>query len=217
MKKKDPVRGGLGESLEPKGGLRRELNAPRAAGQRGKSYTRNDLLPNLKIEAVPIDRLGSYSRRLRKSDVAHIQEIADSIARLGFNIPLIIGKGNVVIDGESRLEAARLLALTSAPCIRIDHLSHKEQRLLRLAANRLGEKGSWDVKELQAEFKELIIDDAPIELSGFGSDEIAQLVIEEHDQNEKVGDLPCSSELGSVSVRRPVSTRLASRHLRRCD
>jgi DNA modification methylase len=199
MKKKGPVRDGLRESLDPKGGLRRQLNARQAAGQRGKSYTRNDLLPNLKIEAVPIDRLGSYSRRLRKSDVAHIQEIADSIARLGFNIPLIIGKGNVVIDGESRLEAARLLALTSVPCIRIDHLSHKEQRLLRLAANRLGEKGSWDVKELQAEFKELIIDDAPIELSGFGSDEIAQLVIEAHHQNEEVGDLSPAPESLAVS------------------
>ncbi len=203
MSKKDSVRDGLGESLDPldpEGGLRSQLNARRAQAQRDQLCTRNDLLPNLKIEAVPIDRLGLYSRRLRKSDVAHIHEIADSIARLGFNVPLIIGKGNVVIDGESRLEAARLLALTSVPCIRIDHLSHKEQRLLRLAANRLGEKGSWDVEELQAEFKELIIDDAPIELSGFGLDEIAELVIEEDDQNEEVRDF--SPALRSLAVSR---------------
>jgi DNA methylase len=45
-----------------------------------------------------------------------------------------------------------------------------------MAVNRLGEKGSWDVGELKAEFEELIIADAPIEISGFGSDEIDHIV-----------------------------------------
>ena len=31
-----------------------------------------------------------------------------------------------------------------------------------MAVNRLGEKGIWDLGELEAEFKELIIADAPI-------------------------------------------------------
>jgi hypothetical protein len=58
------------------------------------------------------------------------------------------------------------------PCIRVDHLNETEQRLLRLAVNRLGKKGTWDLEELEAEFKELIIADAPIEISGFGADEV---------------------------------------------
>jgi DNA modification methylase len=197
---KDLIRDSLREGLKTKGRLRRESTRRQAAVQHAKRHTRNDLLPNLKIEAVSIDSLSSYSRRLRKSETAHIQEIANSIENLGFSIPLLIGKGNVVIDGETRLEAARLLALASVPCIRIDHLSDDEQRLLRLAANRLGEKGSWDIEELQAEFKELIIADAPIELSGFGSDEIDQLVIGEYDENIEVGDL--SPARGSLAVSR---------------
>jgi hypothetical protein len=40
----------------------------------------------------------------------------------------------------------------------------------------LGEKGFWDVGELEAEFKDLIIADAPIEIAGFGADEIDQIV-----------------------------------------
>jgi hypothetical protein len=63
------------------------------------------------------------------------------------------------------------------PCIRVDHLPETEQRLLRLAVNRLREKGSWDLGELEAEFNELIIADAPIEISGFGSDEVDQIII----------------------------------------
>jgi hypothetical protein len=197
MRQKDFVRDNLREGLKAKGRLRRDSVRRRAAVERGKRHARNDLLPGLKIEAVPIDSLRSYSRRLRKSDAAHAEEIANSIGALGFSIPLLIGKENVVIDGEARLVAARLLGLRSVPCIRIDHLNEDEQRLLRLAANRLGEKGSWDIEELKTEFEELIIAEAPIELSGFGLDEIDQLVIEEDDESTEVGDLSPSPRGGS--------------------
>jgi hypothetical protein len=114
-------------------------------------------------------------------------------------VPLLIGSGNVLVDGESRLEAAKLLGLAAAPCIRVDHLTEGEQRLLRLAVNRLGEKGSWDIAELEAEFKELIILDAPIELSGFGADEIDQLVIGEVDAATEVGELEPGSAAKAVA------------------
>jgi DNA modification methylase len=94
-----------------------------------------------------------------------------------------------VVDGESRLEAAKLLGLSSVPCIRVDHLDETEQRLLRLAVNRLAEKGIWDIGELEAEFNELIIADAPIEISGFGSDEIDQILTSTNENGCEVGDL----------------------------
>jgi DNA modification methylase len=199
MRQKDFVRDNLREGLKAKGRLRRDSVRRRAAVERGKRHARNDLVPDLKIEAVPIDSLRSYSRRLRKSDAAHAEEIANSIGALGFSIPLLIGKENIVIDGEARLEAARLLGLRSVPCIGIDHLNEDEQRLLRLAANRLGEKGSWDIEELKTEFEELIIAEAPIELSGFGLDEIDQLVIEEDDESTEVGDLSPSPGVAPVT------------------
>jgi hypothetical protein len=171
MPKTDLVRNSLREGLKAKGRSRRQSAVRRAEAANGSRQIRNDLLPALKIESYLIDALGSHSRRLRKSDAAHIREIANSIGALGFNVPLLIGQDNMVIDGELRLAAARQLGLASVPCIRVDHLNESEQRLLRLAVNRLGEKGSWDIAELEAEFKELIIAEAPIELSGFGSDE----------------------------------------------
>ena len=83
----------------------------------------------------------------------------------------------------------QIAGLSSVPCIRVDHLDETEQRLLRLAVNRFGEKGCWDVGELEAEFKELIIADAPIEISGFGSDEIDQVVIGGNEDGCEAGDL----------------------------
>ncbi len=40
------------------------------------------------------------------------------------------------------------------------------QRVLRLAINRMAEKGEWNVDELKLEFEELILTDAPLEVSG---------------------------------------------------
>jgi DNA modification methylase len=143
----------------------------------------------LRIDSRSIDSLRSPTRRIRKSDATHIREIANSIRAFGFNVPLLIGQDNMVLDGESRLAAARQLGLPSVPCIRIDHLNATEQRLLRLAVNRLAEKGTWELEELKAEFNELIIEDAPIELSGFGLDEIDHLVIGDNAEAAQEGNL----------------------------
>ena len=63
------------------------------------------------------------------------------------------------------------------------------QRLLRLAVNRRGEKGSWDLDELEAEFNELIIADAPIEISGLGADEVEQLINEVYEDGQEAVDV----------------------------
>lgn len=108
-------------------------------------------------------------------DSAHVREVAGPIGALGFCAPILIGKNNIVLDGEIRLEAAKLLALAAVPCIRVDHLTDAEHRALRLAVNRLGEKGEWDLCELKIEFEELVLADAPIEISGFFLEEIDQI------------------------------------------
>jgi hypothetical protein len=96
------------------------------------------------------------------------------------------------------VEAAKLLGLSSVPCIRIDHLDETEQRLLRLAVNRLGEKGAWDLDEL--EFEELTITDAPIEISGFGADEVEQLTEEGREDGQAL-TIDVAPSLGSAVAR----------------
>src|SRR5207302_1602088 len=61
--------------------------------------------------------------------------------------------------------------------IQASHLSLSERRLLRLALNRLGEKGTWSFNELKLELEDLILEQIPIELSGFSSTEIDQILI----------------------------------------
>jgi hypothetical protein len=162
---------------------------------------RNDLLPRLDLVYVLLEDLRTPAREVRKLDPAHVREVANSISTFGFCAPILVGKDNLVLDGVVRVEAARLLDLGRAPCVRIEHLPETEQRALRLAANRLGEKGEWNLDELKIEFQELIVADAPIEIAGFTLDEIDQIVLGEADQPVEQGPLAPQPE--AVAVARP--------------
>jgi DNA modification methylase len=191
-------------SLKPqlKGKNHRRRNAAKrlAAPAAALRPPRNDVLPLFEVCRLPLEDIRSAARKVRRSDAAHVREVAATISALGFCVPILIGKNNRVIDGEARLEAAKLMGLGHAPCLRIDHLSEDEQRLLRLAVNRLGEKGQWDLDELKIEFEELILADAPIEISGFSLDEIDQIVI--GDELEVAEQGPLEPDPGAVAIAR---------------
>ena len=159
---------------------------------------RNDLSPLLAISYVPLTKLRQKKRKLRRLDPVHVREVASAIGVLGFCHPILVGRDNEIIDGEVRFEAARLLGLDAIPCVRIDHLSPDEQRVLRLAVNRLAEKGEWDLDALKVEFEELILMDAPIEIAGFTLDEVDQVVLGQDASAVEQG--PLAPEEGDAPV-----------------
>lgn len=138
---------------------------------------RNDLLPSLALEEISPANLVGAARNVRRQEAAHIREVAASIAELGFCDPVLIGSGNTILDGVIRVEAAKQLGLPRIPCIRVQHLTGVEQRLLRVACNRLAEKGGWNLEDLKIEFEELIVEQTPIEISGFSAPEIDQILL----------------------------------------
>ncbi len=186
----------LAEQLKAKSRRRRKGMAEMAPAH----PLRNDVLPSLEVIYLALDQLPPAKRKVRKIAPEHVREVAASISALGFCAPVLIGKDNMRLDGEVRVEAARLLGLDCIPCIRVDHLNETEQRLLRLAANRLAEKGEWNLGELKIEFEELILADAPIEISGFSPDEIDQIVLGEAADAVEQG--PLAPEEGAAAVAR---------------
>ncbi len=138
---------------------------------------RNDVLPQLELSYIPIGDLRPSPRKLRKLDPVHVREVAASIGAVGFCVPILVGRDHEIIHGEVSYEAGKQLGLDRLPCIRIGHLTPGEQRVLRLAVNRLAEKGEWNRDALKIEFDELILLDAPIEIAGFSSAEIDQVVL----------------------------------------
>ena len=190
----------LTEQLKGKGRRRRGRLGRLSACSPPARAPRNDLLPPLDLAYVLLEDLMTPAREIRKLDPAHVREVANSIQPLGFCAPILVGKDNLVLDGAVRVQAAGLLGLGRAPCIRVEYLSEKEQRVLRLAVNRLGEKGEWNLDELKIEFEELILADAPIEISGFTLDEIEQIVLGEADETVEQG--PLAPEPDAVAVTR---------------
>jgi DNA modification methylase len=150
---------------------------------------RNDILPGLELSYIPTADLRPSPRKVRKLDPAHVREVASSIGALGFCVPILVGCGNEIINGEVSYEAGKQLGLDRLPCILIEHLSLEEQRVLRIAVNRLAEKGEWNLDALQIEFKELILLDAPIEITGFAPAEIDHVILGDDAKGVEQGPL----------------------------
>ncbi len=67
--------------------------------------------PSLEVIHLALDQLPPAKRKVRKIAPEHVREVAASISALGFCAPILIGKDNMRLDGEVRVEAARLLGL----------------------------------------------------------------------------------------------------------
>ena len=168
---------------------RQELAGLASRSVRPHHPIRNDIVPKLElVNRVPTD-LGLPSRNVRKVDAAHVREVAAAIRNLGFCDPVFIDEQDRVLDGVIRVEAAKLLGLPRIPCIRANHLSTSECRLVRMALNRIGEKGSWNFDQLKLELQELILEGAPIEIMGFSLTEVDQIIIGEEPALTETGPL----------------------------
>ncbi len=150
---------------------------------------RNDLLPRLELVERGIAELRAPARNVRPPEPAHVREVANSIATVGVCRPVLIDQDGRIIDGVVVVEAARQIGLSRVPCIVVSHLTPAERRVLRLALNRLGEKGRWDFGELKLELEELILDEAPIEITGFTAIEIDQITLDEEPAATEAGPL----------------------------
>jgi DNA modification methylase len=178
---------------------RQELADLASRSARPHHPIRNDIVPKLElVDRVPAD-LGLPSRNVRKVDAAHVREVAVAISNLGFCDPVFIDEQDRVLDGVIRVEAAKLLGLPRIPCIRANHLSAAECRLVRMALNRIGEKGSWNFDQLKLELQELILEGAPIEITGFSLTEVDQIIIGEEPAFTETGPLAPEPEARPVA------------------
>jgi DNA modification methylase len=191
-------RDSLKETFKEKSRSRREQVAQLASHGMNPRAVRNDLLPLLRLVGRTPQEVRVPARNVRTIDTVHLRETVASISTLGFTVPVLIDDGNVVLDGAVRIEAAKLLGLSTVPCIVVSHLTAAERRLLRIALNRQQEKGEWDFEALKLELQELIIEEAPVEIAGFSLPEIDQILID--DQTSAMESAPLAPEPKAVPI-----------------
>lgn len=166
---------------------------------------RNDLNPNLTLVDLPIGDLKFPNRRVRRASAAQVERLKKSIQHFGFVHPILITVGRSVVDGENRVEAARLLGCETVPCIIVDHLSNEQIRLLRVTLNRLQEQGEWDFDALRLEFLDLIDLELDLSVTGFSPQELDIICLDDQPVEapsstdlEPDRDEPPVSELGDI-------------------
>jgi hypothetical protein len=135
----------------------------------------------LDLQVWPIDRLVSYARNPRKNDAA-VDRMCGSIDQFGFKIPVLARSDGEVIDGHLRLKAARKLGswpggdITGIPVILCDEWTDAQVRAFRLMVNRSVTWADWDEDLLAAELQELAAAGFDLNLTGFDSREIDDLL-----------------------------------------
>lgn len=113
-------------------------------------------MEELRIEYIEIEKLNHYNNNSKIHTKEQIEHIANSIREFGFNDPLgIAGEDNIVLEGNGRVEAAKLLDMKKLPCVRLDHLTKEEQQTYVIAHNSLNLETGFDDRILFQELKRL--------------------------------------------------------------
>ena len=99
--------------------------------------------PPTSLEWLAPGRLIPNPHNARTHSKKQLRAIAASIAKLGFNAPIIVDEANVVLAGHGRLEAAKLLGLNEVPVLRRLGLSPAQKRAYMIADNKLTERAGW--------------------------------------------------------------------------
>ncbi len=144
---------------------------------------------------ISIAELKPYGKNAKIHPPKQVDLLAENIARFGFTTPILIDENNEVIAGHGRLLALQQLGATEAPVVRMEGLTEKEVKALRLADNKIAEMGTWNIDLAIGDLKEL--DTELLELTGFDKD----LLIEPDEKDDEVPeDVPAQAKLGDLYI-----------------
>ena len=107
------------------------------------------------IEQRTVASLQAAAQNSRKHTEAQIDQIAESIKRFGWTIPVLIDENGTIIAGHARVRAAKKLGIENAPCIIATGWSEEKKEAYQITDNRLSELSEWDTEILDAQIKRL--------------------------------------------------------------
>src|SRR5579871_2900936 len=116
-----------------------------------------------RIESINWGALIPNPKNARTHSDKQIGQIAESLRRFGFLVPIVIDENGLIVAGHGRWRAARQLGYQQVPVIRATFLSEADRRAFALAENRLADLSGWDEELLQAELEYLF--DADYDIS----------------------------------------------------
>ena len=110
-----------------------------------------------KIVMVSVKDIRPYKKNPRKNAGA-VDAVAASIKAYGFKSPILLTEGYEIINGHTRLKAAKKLGMTHVPCVIAYGLTEQQIRQYRLIDNKTSEYAEWDRDLLEGELDGMEMD-----------------------------------------------------------
>ncbi len=171
-----------------------------------------DLSNHSKTEMVPRTSLTPNPKNARTHSDKQIAQVARSIERFGFLVPIVADDDGIILAGHGRWEAAALNRLEEVPVIRARLMTEADRRAFALTENRLSDLSGWDQDLLSAELEYLFDEDYDLSITGFDFGDL-DIGVSEKSAKEEPVELP---EPDARAVSRPGDLWLIGPHRLYC-
>jgi DNA modification methylase len=168
---------------------------------------------NMTVEMWSLDKITPYARNARQIPPEAVDKVAGSIREFSFRQAIVVDSQGVIICGHTRLLAARKLGMREVPVHVADSLTPAQVRAYRLLDNRSHEETTWDSDLLAFELIELKDLGLDLDLTGFNSDEIDELL---NAGNSGLTDEDAVPDVPEAAVSQPGDVWLLGNHRLLC-
>jgi DNA modification methylase len=129
----------------------------------------------MQVELRNIDEIKPYPNNPRHNDHA-VAAVSASIQAFGFRQPLVVDKESMIVVGEMRWKAAKMLGLTTVPVHVAVEWTPAQCKAFRLVDNKCAELADWNDELLVQELADLQKMDFDVDLLGFSAEELNRLL-----------------------------------------
>lgn len=159
----------------------------------------------MEITYRKVGELVPYVNNARTHSDEQVAQICASIREYGWTNPVLIDENGMIIAGHGRVMAAQRMKMEQVPCIVLSGLTEAQKKAYVIADNKMALNAGWDDEKLKLELENLKELDFDLELTGFDSDELDQLLsIDDIEElPEDIDDVPeppkeAKSKLGDI-------------------
>lgn len=127
----------------------------------------------MEIIELKLSEIKPYEKNPRQK--RDIEKVAQSIKEFGWQQPIVVDKGNVIVVGHSRYEAAKMLGHEKVPIVIAD-ISPQKAKAYRIADNKTNQYSDWDFTKLHKELGELLDENYDLSNLGFEEAELESII-----------------------------------------
>ena len=132
--------------------------------------------PADRVERLSVSKLVPSARNARTHSDEQVAQLAASIEKWGWTMPILVDEAGGIIAGHGRVMAAHRLGIDAVPVMVAAGWSDDKKRAYMLADNKLTLNADWDLERLAIELADLRASDFDVSLIGFDDSELEALL-----------------------------------------